>query len=93
MTTRKRYTPEEKAAILADAEATTITAAAAKHGVSPTSIINWRRGGSVKKSKAKPAPVRTRADDSDLKRENDQLRQLVVSQLIEIQTLRAREAV
>lgn len=39
---RKRYTPEKRQEILADAASTSMSAAAKKHGVSIGSIINWK---------------------------------------------------
>ena len=37
----KRYTDEQKQAIIADAKMTTVAAAASKHGVSTFSIYKW----------------------------------------------------
>ena len=42
---RKTYSDEEKAKILKEAEATSVPAAAKKHGVTTTTIYNWKGGG------------------------------------------------
>lgn len=47
-TSKKTYSNEEKAEILAYADANSVKEATAKFGVSANSIINWKKGGSSK---------------------------------------------
>lgn len=75
MTTRKRYTPDQKATILAAAQATTLKAAALKHGVSVNSIINWRdgKGGSKRPTDPQTELARLTTEKEQLARRSSQL--------------------
>ena len=52
---RRRYSEEEREAILADAEALGVAAAARKHGAPQTTVSNWRNCPMAAKPRTAPA--------------------------------------
>jgi putative transposase len=82
---KSRFTEEQIVAALRDAEATTVVAAARKHGVSEQSIHRWRkRFGGMEVSDVREL--------RRLREENARLKKLVVERDLEVEVMKEIQA-
>jgi len=98
---KKRYAPEEVARVLAEIDtAETIAAVCRKYGVSKATIYRWRKQEASPAEPALTAPQGRQLEGAatgdlnsmqtklrELEAENDRLKEIVASQLVEIDIL------
>jgi putative transposase len=85
MTTRRKFTDEEKLAILSQAEKTGISATLRHYNLSYSVFAKWKQKFLIPGSSQQPDTLKTRTKLRQLYNENTRLKKIIADQALELE--------